>query len=223
MYNEVLLILRVIYGWPGALKPHQTPVDELLADTQNTPELVALRLEEFCRATGANITPPYGFSGSGYEWVRYDYNKGGEYWEYYTRLELGMAVEPPVDQKAPAQSVSEWFSNIGINRTRLGLVLLDDNEYGRAELQRRREKAAFVPPEWGALGKSDHWRLAVMEGYIPAPITPFAAAYASEKPSLDSIRFLDAQQWLDNLRCDDKGKPRKWNDDGTLNPKFAGF
>ena len=222
MYNDVLTILVNRFGWPANLKPHQTPVDEMLA-AGHTADQVATTLELFCRNVGGSIVPPWGFTGTGYEWVRYDYNKGGEYWEYYTRLELGLAVEPPVDKKSEAQSVSEWFSNLSINRTRQGYILLDPTPEGSAEAERRRERSNFCPPEWGSAGKVDIWRLAVLEGYIKTTLDPFSAAYASNTPSLDSIRKLDAQQWLDNLRTKDAGKPVKWLEDGTLNPEFAGF
>jgi hypothetical protein len=65
--------------------------------------------------------------------------------------------------------------------------------------------------------------LAVRENYIKSPQDALSAYYAVTMPTFDDIRFLTASQWLDNLRCDDKGKPRKWMQDGSLNPAFAGF
>jgi hypothetical protein len=221
-YEEVLAILADEYAWPANLKPEPDATNAFLLESD--PETTARRLENFCSDTGMNTTPPYGFDGSGYEWVRYDYFKGGEYWSYYTQVALGMIVETPVDKWPDAKSVSEWYSNQAQVRNRKGYVILDlDNEYGLADWNKRKEMAAFVPAEWAAIKKHDIWTLACIEGYITFPTDAFSAAYAVKTPSLDSIRFLDAQQWLDNLRCDDKGKPRKWNDDGSFNPAFVGF
>lgn len=221
-YDEVLAILADPYGWPGNLKPEPDATNAFLSD--HDAATTAEVLEEFCQTTGANTVPPYGFEGTGYEWVRYDYFKGGEYWSYYTQMALGVIVEPPEDKWPEAKSVSEWYSNQAQCRSRKGFVLLDlDNEFGAKDWARRQEHVAMVPAEWSAVGCSDHYRLAVLEGMIPLPLDAFSAAYAAKNPALDDVRFLDAQQWLDNLRCDDKGKPRKWNDDGSKNPAFVGF
>jgi hypothetical protein len=221
-YDEVLAILAEAYGWPSNLKPEPEATNAFLLE--HDAQATADTLETYCQSTGANTVPPYGFDGDGYEWVRYDYFKGGEYWSYYTQMALGVIVEPPVDKWADAKSVSEWFSHQAQVRTRQGFVILDlDNEFGLSDWTKRQEMAAFIPAEWSALGKHDHWRLSCIEGYIKFPTDAFSAAYAVQTPSLDSIRFLDSQQWLDNLRCDDNGKPRKWTDDGKPNPEFKGF
>jgi hypothetical protein len=89
-------------------------------------------------------------------------------------------------------------------------------------MERRKANASFVPPEWSQAGCTDHWRLAVIEGYIKTTLDAFSAAYAATTPRLDDVRHLDAQMWLDNLICDDQGKPRKWRDDGTKNPDYVG-
>jgi hypothetical protein len=221
--EEANQILHDKYGWPSDLNL-SAGATELYLSQGHTPEEAAATADEFCWERGDSVVPPFGFTGSGYEWIRYDYNHVSEYWDRNTQVELGVGGEDaPVDKVTGAQSVSEWFSLIDKNRTRQGYILLDETPEGKAEMERRREKANFIPPEWSSIGKADIWRLAVLEGYIKTTLDAFSAAYAANTPSLDSVRKLDTQQWLDNLRCDDKGKPRKWNSDGTPNPKFAGF
>lgn len=228
-YDAVLGILRgpsVPQPWPDDVAPAPSATETALQTM--SPRDVAGRIEEFLWSAAGSINPPHPLKTQDecYVYLRYQYfSIGKEYWEYNTAIALGQIIEPPVDKVAEAKSVSEWLANQANGRTRQGYVLYEtDNPASMADRVRREARAAAPPYEWSMLGKQLHWQLAVLEGYYATPVDALSAAYSVKVPSLDSIRNLDAQQWLDNLRCDDNHhKPRKWLDDGTLNPKFAGF
>lgn len=214
-YQEVVSILRSKFSWPENCAPApEATARELEA---KTPEQVAEYLDNWVNDITYTTEPPHGVPDFEKWIIHRTFSIGREFWEYGTALAFGQIVEPPVDKISPAQSVSEWLRNQSLRRNRLGYVLLDPTPEGEAEFARRRAKASDVPLEWAAAGKALIWELAVMEGMIPAPLDNLSAAYAVKTPSLDSVRALDAQQWLDNLRADDKRKPRPWNDDGSRN------
>lgn len=219
-YDAVVSILRS-RDWPEGTAPAPGPVATALQS--QTPEQVADALEGWIDNVVDSTEPPHGISGWGafHRWVCHRvFSAGREYWEYNTAIALGQVVEPPVDRVPEAQSADEWHRNHSNGRNRLGYRLLDDTPEGAAELARRQARAADVPRAWRVAGRADIWSLAVMEGMQKAPLDGFSAAYAANSPSLDSVRFLDADQWLSNLRADDRRKPRPWNDDGSRNLEF---
>jgi hypothetical protein len=216
-YAEVVAIL-VGKGWPEGTAPAPEATARAL-ETQPPDEVAAL-LDGWVNGVVDSTEPPHGITGwdAFRRWVCHrTFAINREYWEYGTAIALGQIVEPPLDKIAEAQSADEWHRNQANRRTRLGYVLLDHTPQGDAELARREAKALDVPRAWAVAGKADIWHLAVLEGMIKAPLDAFSAAYAVNTPSLDSVRFLDADQWLANLRADDKRRPRPWNDDGSRN------
>jgi len=220
-YENLKSILWTDKGWPLSCAP--APVASALALETQTPEEVAETLENWVNNIEDTTEPPYGLKGwNAYRlWIIHrTFAVGREFWEYGTMLALGQAADPPLDKAPEAQSADEWLRNHSYRRSRLGFVLLDRTPEGDAELARRERLAADVPRAWAAAGKALIWRLAVTEGMIPAPLDGFSAAYAVRNPSLDSVRFLDADQWLGNLRADDRRRPRPWNDDGSRNLEF---
>ena len=224
-YEEVCNILWTEKDWPRGTTP--APVATGVALETEPPAAVADRLESYLLNAVYNSERPVDFPNNA-AWKRQlahqSFGEGGkEFWEYSTALALGQIVEPPLDKIAEARSVSEWLKNQSLRRNRLGLPLLDRTPQGDAEMARREAKAADVPIEWTFAGKALHWRLAVIEGYIPVPLDGFSAVYASKNPRFDDIRNWDAQQWLDNLRAAHKqGSVRqKWLSDGSLNPAWV--
>lgn len=222
MYQTVVSILRSEYNWPTDCAP--APEATAKALETSLPSDVAESLDGWVDNVVYGSDPPYGIVGNAAyrRWVIHrTFAIGREMWEISTAVALGLAVDPPLDKIAEARSVSEWLRNQSLRRSRLGYLLVDYTPEGDAEMARRQAKAQDVPLEW-----SEHatiWALAVVDGMIPVTLDALSAAYAASTPSLDSVRKLDAQMWMDVLRCDDKGKPRKWNADGSLNPKFVGF
>ena len=217
-YDQVLEILRSTYGWTPDVSPAPDPVNVELAGGASDSD-VAMTLDNYVVSTAQQYEAPYGYPGTAYEYQRYRlFCTGKEYWDLNTKLALGQTVELPVPMLGyNSKSVTEWHDNQAHNVNRKGDgKLLDDP----AALDARRAHAANVPLEWAQAGKNDIWELAVVEGYIPTGVDGFEAAYAQTSPSLDSVLFLSAQQWLTNLTCDDKGKPRKWMDSGELNPAW---
>jgi hypothetical protein len=217
-YDDVLLTLRETYEWPLDVSPAPDPVQVEL-DKEATPSDIAMTLDNYVVNSAAQFAPPYGYPGTSYEYQRYRlFCTGKEYWDLNTKLALGQTVEIPVPMLGyNSRSVTEWHDNQAHNVNRKGDGKLLDDE---AALAARRAHAANVPLEWAQANKNDIWELAVVEGYIPTGVDGFEAAYAQTSPSLDSVLFLSAQQWLTNLTCDDKGKPSKWMDSGELNPAW---
>lgn len=208
-YQNVLDILHASYSWPADCAPAPDATAKAL-ETQ-TPEEVAAALNEWVNVAMDSGEPPYGLGWGGpyYRWVIHrTFAVGREMWEVSTAVALGLAVDPPLDKIAEARSVSEWLRNQSLRRSRLGYLLVDYTPEGDAEMARRQAKAQDVPLEWRE--HATIWALAVVDGMIPVALDALSAAYAASTPSLASIRGLDAQQWLDNLRADDKGKPRPW-------------
>ena len=219
-YETLKNILWTTRDWPLGCAP--APEASARALATQTPEEVAQTLHQWVNDVVESTEPPYGIVGwtAFYRWVCHrTFAIGREFWEYGTALALGQAADPPLNKGPEAQSADEWLRNQSNRRTRLGLVLLDPTPEGDAELARRKKLAADVPRPWAKAKKSDIWELAVIEGMIPAPLDAFSAAYAVRTPSLDAVRFLDADQWLANLRADDKRRPRPWLDDGSRNPE----
>ena len=210
MYETVLSILHA-KGWPADCAPAPEATKRAL-ETQ-TPEEVAFVLDGWVNSVVDTTAPPAGITG----WVEFKrwvchrtFSVGREFWEYGTALALGQFVEVPVERGAEAQSVSEWLRNQSLGRKRDGYLLVDPTPEGAAEMERRKAKAADVPLEWRAAGKADIWALAVVEGMIPATVDALSAYYSVKNPSLGAVRGLTAQEWLDNLRAADKGRPPVW-------------
>lgn len=217
MYQPVVEILRS-RGWPAGTAPAPEATAKALA--AGTPDEVAATLDGWVNAAVDSTDAPHGITGwdEFRRWViRRSFTAGQKFWELNTQIALGWVVEPPIDRVPEAQSADEWHRNLSERRSRLGYVLLDATPQGDAELARRKAAATDVPRAWRVAGKADIWYLAVLEGMQKAPLDGFSAAYAANSPSLDSVRFLDADQWLANLRADDKRRPRPWNDDGSRN------
>lgn len=217
-YENVLQILSETYGWPSDTTPAPDPV-QVEIDKGVPDESIAAALDQYVVDTALQYPPPYGYPGTSYEYQRYRlFCTGKEYWSLNTSIALGQTVEMPVPQLGyNSKSVAEWHDNQAHNVNRKGDGRLSDDP---ATLEARWAHSNSVPLEWAQAEKNDIWTLAVREGYIPTGVDGFEAAYAQTSPSLDSVRFLDAQQWLTNLTCDDKPKPRKWLDDGSLNPAW---
>lgn len=210
-YEQTVSILHA-KGWPADCAP--APEATILALETQTPAEVAYVLDAWVNNVVDTTEPPHGITGwnAFRRWVCHrTFAVGREFWEYATALALGQIVEPPVNKGAEAQSASEWFRSQSLGRNRLGYLLVDDTPEGAAEMARREAKAKDVPVEWRQAGCSDIWRLAVIEGYIPTTIGALEAAYAAIAVQLRDVRGLDAQQWLENLRADDKRRPRPWS------------
>lgn len=218
MSNEVNEYLATTYGWPFDVTPAPDPVQFEL-DKGRTVEEVGDQLDQYVVDASAQFEAPYGYPGTSYEYQRYRlFCTGREYWDLNTKIALGQTQELPVPVLGPnCKSVMEWHDNQAHNINRKGDGKLSDDP---ATLDARWVASNQVPLEWAQAGKDDIWALAVREGYIPTGVSGFEAAYAATTPSLDDVRFLDAQMWLTNLTCDDKGKPRKWLNDGSLNPAW---
>ncbi len=222
MYQTLLDLLHsAAYGWPADCAPAPEATAKALA-TQ-PPEAVAMTLDSYVygEMTGRR---PSGLA-TDTDWYRQivheAFAEGKEMWENGTARALGLAVEPNADKIAAARSVDEWRRNQRLWRTWDGYVLLDQTPEGEAEMARRKAKAADVPLGWAK--KADFWALCVIEGSIPATTDALSAAYAVKSPSLDSVRFLDEQQYLDNLHAAKrKGTVRqKWLSDWSLNPLWS--
>lgn len=216
MYDDVVKILRDQYGWPTSVVA-PAPNATATALESSSDETVASTLDSYCEAGSANLQPPYGYPGSSYEWFRYEHFAiQREYWELNTQIALGLTQETWKPLSNPAKSTMEWYDLQDKNINRKG----DQHLCAPEEWQIRLEHAAAVPIEWTRAGCGEIWQLAVREGYIPSGLSGFVAAYAQSTPSLDEVRNLDAQMYLDNLRCRDVGKPPKWLHDGSLNPAW---
>lgn len=208
-YSTVVTLLRDQYGWPVGVGPAPQPV--AVALQRYKPSEIASMLEQYCQSAGP---APFGYPGSSVEWARYRlFNDGVEYWDLNTGLALGQVVELPVEKIREALSVSEWLDNLSKNHDRLGFKA----ELTDVQREARAAKASQVPLEWSIAGAGLIYQLAVLSGTIQTGLTGFQVAYQSKSPSLQEVRGLDAQQWLDNLRCDDAKKPRKWLVGGQLN------
>ena len=221
-YQQVLEVLRSKYGWPLDCAPAPEATTKAL-ETQ-TPEEVAATLDGYVRGCMAGRRPD-GLS-TDTDWYKQIAHEafaiGKEMWEYGTYIALGFIVESPEDKIDAARSVAEWRRNQLLGRSWEGYRLLDDTPEGNADRDRRAAKAADVPLEWAAAGKAEIWARACVEGFIPATIDALSAAYAVHYPSLDSVRNLDCQQFLDNLHASKrKGNVRvKWLANGSLNPAW---
>lgn len=210
-YAQVLSILHDSRGWPADCAP--APEATARALETSTPEEVAETLDGYVDNVVYGSEPPHGITGTDAfrRWVIHrTFAVGREMWEVSTAVALGLAVDPPLDKIAEAKSVSEWLRNQSLRRSRLGFLLVDYTPEGDAEMARREAKAADVPLEWAQAGKAQIWALAVVEGYLPTTLDALSAAYAAKTPSLAEVRNLSAQDWLDNLRAADKGKPPVW-------------
>lgn len=209
-YNTVLTLLREQYNWPAGVSPAPGPVNVALE--RYKPSEIASMLEQYCQ----NVGPaPWGYPGRAIEWARYRlFNDGVEYWDLNTAIALGQQTEIQVERFRDAVSVSEWLDNLDKGYNRLGFK----DDPSDKEREARAAKAAQVPLEWSMAGAGLIYQLAVLSGTIQTGMTGFHVAYASTSPTLAEVRGLDAQQWLDNLRCDDRKKPRKWLVGGQLNP-----
>lgn len=222
MYDTVVSILRSEYGWPADCAP--APEATALALADSSPEQIASTLDAYVRA-GMTGRRPDGLDSDA-AWygqlVTETFTVGREMWEFGTALALGLTVEPPEDKIAAARSVAEWRANQAVGRSWEGFRLLDDTTEGQAEMARRKARADGVPLDWAQEGKAEIWARCCIEGFVPATTDALSAAYAVKYPSLDSIRHLDARQFLDNLHAAKrKGNVRvKWLANGSLNPAW---
>lgn len=221
MYQTVVDILRVL-GWPGGAAP--APIATAKALETQTPEQVADVLDAWVRRcmTGRRpdglTTDAEWYAQTAYE----GFSIGKEFYEYGTQLALGQIVEIPVEMGPQARSLTEWRRNHALGYGYLGQRLWTDTPESQGEKARRLARIESVPLEWAKAGKGELWTRCVVEGLIPTTIDGFAAAYAQSTPSLDAVRNLDEQQFLDNLwAARRKGNVRaKWLDDGSLNPEW---
>lgn len=222
-YEELCNILWTEKDWPRGSSP--APVASGVELEKRMPAEVAETLDNWLWDINAESERPPDFPSEA-AWKRQlchqAFATGKEMWEHNTALALGHIVEPALDKIPEARSVSEWLRNQSLGRNRLGFHLVDDTPEGADEMARRKAKAEDVPIEWVAAGKAMHWRLAVIEGYIPVTLDGFSAVYASKNPRFDEIRNWSAQDWMDNLRAAHKqGSVRqKWLLDGSLNPEW---
>lgn len=215
-YDEVIEILRSdMYDWPLGISPEPAATETALATM--APTVIAQMLENYCHSY---TTPPYGYPGSAYEWARYAYfNEGCHFWGMNTLVALGLATDPPLDKVDEAKTVSEWYNAQDHGRTRLGFLLWDENDANSVAWHKHLFTCArHVPPEWAAGTDPMVYVLACREGYIQPGIAGFGAAYASQMPRYADVRGLTAQQWLENLRETDHGKPWPWPPQKPVNP-----
>ncbi|HRI07844.1 MAG TPA: hypothetical protein PKW35_08510 [Nannocystaceae bacterium] len=223
MYETVVSILHSPpYNWPADCAPAPEATAQALGT--ETPEQIVATLDNYVRGCMTGRRPDGLTSDSAWygQLVHEAFAIDKEMYEYGTALALGSIVEPPEDKIAAARSLSEWRRNQLLGRSWEGYRLLDDTPEGNAEMERRKAKAADVPLEWAAAGKAEIWERCVWEGFIPSAVDALSAAYAVRYPSLDSVRNLDGQQFLDNLHAAKRhGNVRmKWFQNGDLNPQW---
>lgn len=212
-YQEVVDLLRGEYGWTDLEAPAPAPVELELQNSDA--DGVAIRLDDWCWSQAEKSAPPPGIEVWGdnpeYKYIRYsNFCEGVKYWELNTSIALGQQVEVPVDKQPEARTVSEWWNNQEHNLSRLGYKLIDENDPASVDDKNKRWAAAErVPAEWSSETDPDIYRLAVREGLIKVGQTGFHSLYSASTPaSINDVRGLTAQKWLDNLRALDVGYGR---------------
>lgn len=183
-YEEVLRILHEERGWAADAAPEQSYTEQALADGMAVSEVVNRCDAVVNNAFASGIYPT--------KWqASYSLFRGREYIALDTAIVLGLQPpDPPVDTIGEAKTVSEWYSNLAQGRNRNG------ERNGTLEAYAERKARGYdVPEEWQATPEMARlYQLLVWEGY--------------QLPRVQSVRGLDRQQWLDNLRAVDAGAGR---------------
>lgn len=193
-YDEVLRILRTVYGWAADEAPRPEETEAALADA--TPEQVAARLDGWVRDKSATMSAPYGYPVQGpkgsYLHLRYRTFCGTEMWGRKTAVALGGVDDVSPDTIGEAKTIAEWEERLLLCRNRLG-----EHAGSQADYDRRFAAGRIVPEAWQLSEETALlYQLLVWEGY--------------NLPRLDDVRGLSRQEHLDNLRCADRGWPRAW-------------
>lgn len=207
MYETVVSILRgAPYNWPSDCAPEPTAIEEALTVPGNTPETVAARLEDFCRAQAAKIADPYGIPGAAYNLIRYRFfSRNREMWRSNTRIALGLVVEVPVPQGRVARNVIDWWANQEENVSYLGYPMLPLDDADGVKEREGRWRAALpenVPPIWSLNGLGIVYQFLVREG-LNTEWRGFGY-FGSERSAWDDYRNflgLTAEMVLDNLHA----------------------
>lgn len=183
-YDEVLRILHTERGWAADAAPEQTYTEQALAAGMPVSEVVSRFDAVVNNAFASGIYPT--------KWqASYSLFRGREYIALDTAIVLGLQPpDPPEDKISEASTVTEWYANLAQGRNRNGY------KFGTlAEYSARKSRGYDVPEEWQATPEMARlYQLLVWEGYALPPVS--------------SVRGLDRQQWLDNLRAIDAGMGR---------------